>query len=65
MDNITGAGAVVLIGIWIAAIWGWVLNIIKMIAMLDPNAAVTGELVARIIGIPFGPLGVIMGLFVP
>ena len=46
----------------VTAAYGWFANIIKLVDMMsDP---VTGEMVLRIVGIPFGPLGVVMGLFI-
>lgn len=43
----------------IMAIVGWIANIVKLFHMtVDP---VTTELILRIIGIPFGPLGAVMG----
>lgn len=38
---------------------GWIANIVKLIgSSFDP---ITGIVVARIIGVPFGPLGAVLG----
>lgn len=42
-----------------AAFAGWIMNIVAFVHML--NGPITGLFVARAIGIPFGPLGVILG----
>ena len=44
-----------------AAIWGWVLNIAKLVGMnLDP---ITGLLIVRAIGIFVPPVGAVVGYF--
>lgn len=47
------------IGIWIAAIVGWILNIVALYHM--PFNPITGELAVRVIGVFLGPLGAVMG----
>lgn len=49
------------IGLWITLIVGWVLNIIA-IANAD-FSVFTGVLILRVIGVFVAPLGSIMGLF--
>jgi hypothetical protein len=48
----------VYVGLIGAAIVGWVLNVIKVV---ESCCDLTGMLVVRIIGIPVGPLGAVMG----
>ena len=49
----------------IAALIGWVINLIAVINVLFTDAAIilTGKLLLRIIGIFVAPLGSILGLF--
>ena len=50
-----------MIAIWIAAVVGWVLNIIKLVGMdFDPNN-ISMMLVLRFIGILAAPLGAVLG----
>ena len=49
----------VIIAIWVAAIGGWVANIVKFVNM--DFAQVTGMLVVRGIGIFLAPLGAVLG----
>lgn len=46
--------------IWMAAIGGWVANIVKLAG--SDFAAMTGMLVLRVIGVVLAPLGAVMGL---
>lgn len=50
-------GAVVVV-----ALVGWVLNIVALTGM-DWDAGLTIEAVMRIVGIPFVPLGAVLGFF--
>ena len=56
------AGLIV-IALYIAAIIGWVMNIYKLVTTAGPVAAWTAFEIARCIGIPFGPLGSVLGYF--
>jgi uncharacterized membrane protein len=47
------------IGIWIAAIVGWVMNLVTLYHM--SFATITGELVLRCVGIFVAPIGSVMG----
>lgn len=47
------------IGVWIAAIVGWVMNIVTLYHMSFAN--ITGELVLRCVGIFVAPIGSVMG----
>jgi hypothetical protein len=47
------------IGLWVAAVIGWVMNIVTLYHM--SFATMTGELVVRVIGIFVAPIGAIMG----
>ena len=46
-------------GAWLAAILGWVLNIVKLITTI--NDPITNMFIARIVGVVFAPLGAILG----
>ena len=51
--------AVIIIAIWLAAIVGWVLNIVTIAhSSMD---VITGMLILRIVGIFVGPLGAVLG----
>jgi hypothetical protein len=54
------AGVLAAIALWVGLIIGWVLN---LVAIFNFNfaAAVTAELVIRLVGIFFFPLGGVMG----
>ncbi len=54
-----GAGLMVLLAI--ASAFGWVVNIVKLIALLD--GGVTAWMIARAIGVFAAPLGAILGYF--
>lgn len=51
----------VVIGLWLAAIGGWIANIVKLIGMLD--GGVTAMFIARIVGALLAPLGAVLGYF--
>lgn len=46
--------------IFILAVTGWIWNIVKLFN-IGSFETLTGELILRIVGIPLGPLGVVMG----
>ena len=54
-------GMVAIIAIWIAAIGGYIANIVKLIGLLD--GGVSAWLVARSVGAIAAPLGSILGWF--
>ena len=66
MNNVkvSGGSAVFVLGVilvvWVAAIVGWVSNIVKIFG-LDFSSDVTTEVVLRIVGVVMAPLGVVMG----
>lgn len=49
------------IALYCAGIWGWIWNIVKFVGMLD--GGLTAMFVARILGIFFAPLGMVLGYF--
>ena len=51
--------ALSVIGLWIAAIVGWVMNIVALYHMTF--GTITGELVLRCVGIFVAPIGSVMG----
>jgi hypothetical protein len=54
--------ALSVVGLWIAAIVGWVLNIVAIFKA--PAIALWGGFeVARVIGVFLGPLGAVLGYF--
>jgi hypothetical protein len=48
-------------GLILAALGGWVANIVKLIGMLD--GSITSMFVARVVGIFAAPVGAILGYF--
>jgi len=52
---------VAVIGIWVAAAYGYVWNIITLLR--DADVTSTTELVVRILGVVLPPAGAIMGYF--
>lgn len=50
-------GGFIVIGLWIAAIVGWVMNIIT----IAHDTGATGILILRIVGIFVAPLGAVLG----
>lgn len=56
------AGILLSVAAFVGLVIGWFMNIFKLIDMLgDP--ALTPMFIARIVGIPVGPLGGILGWF--
>jgi hypothetical protein len=47
------------IGLWVAAVIGWIMNIFTLYHMSFET--ITGELIVRIIGIFVAPVGAILG----
>jgi hypothetical protein len=43
----------------VVAICSWIANIVKLVGLI--GADITTEFVLRIVGVPFAPLGVVMG----
>lgn len=52
-------GMLTIIGLWIAGLVGWVMNIMALYHM--SFATITGELVLRCVGIFVAPIGSVMG----
>lgn len=50
---------VVVLGVGLAAVWGYIWNIIKLVAIVD--GGVTGMLILRAVGLVVVPLGCIVG----
>lgn len=46
---------------WLLLAGSWIANIVKFVGML--GGEVTAMFIARIVGIPFGPLGIVLGWF--
>ena len=62
MKNQNGSaviGFLIIVVIWLAAIGGWVANIVKLAGM--DFASITGMIVLRAVGIVFAPLGAVLG----
>ena len=55
-------GVLLIVALWVTCIVGWIMNIVKLVGMIGGVAGM--EFILRIVGIPVGPLGVVMGLFV-
>lgn len=56
-----GLGAIFVVALWVAAIGGWVSNIVKVIGIAQQDRPVTTMFIVRCIGIPVAPLGVVLG----
>lgn len=52
-------GELLFVIIWLVGITGWIMNIVKLIGML--NGDVTAMFIARIVGVFAVPLGVVLG----
>lgn len=57
----TAVGTALLI-VWALLIVGWVTNLVKFVGMIGDNE-VTTMFIARVVGIPVGPLGAVLGYF--
>lgn len=57
-------GVLIVMAVLLAAITGWVLNIIKLVQdVVEPNAELTLEIFVRALGIFATPIGAVMGYF--
>ncbi len=56
---ITGIFGLAVLALWVLAIIGWVLNIIKLFATI--NDPITAMMIFRGVGILAAPLGVVLG----
>lgn len=52
----------IILTLWGCVIVGWIANIVKFVGMIGSNE-VTTMFLARLIGIPVGPLGAVLGYF--
>jgi len=52
----------ILIGIVLAGIYGWIMNIIELVGF--ESLVFSGKIIVAVIGIFVPPIGAIMGLFV-
>lgn len=59
--NVAGVGVIVVIAIWAAFIYGWIMNIVKIIGAFDDP--VTSMFIARCVGAVVAPVGAILGYF--
>lgn len=48
-------------GVWLLLVGSWLANIVKFVGLL--GGEVTAMFIARIVGIPFAPLGMVLGWF--
>jgi hypothetical protein len=59
-DDKLGAGcAIAFFGMWAVAVFGWCANIYKL--ALSINEPLTALTVMRVLGIPFAPMGTVLG----
>ncbi len=61
MSNMSTGAALVVVGLWVAAIAGWVMNIVKIIPLVSDGF--TAELVVRLVGVPVAIIGMVYGWF--
>lgn len=56
-----------IIALWVVAIVGWILNIVKIVKLLKANEGkqtqITPMFVARCVGVLAAPLGSVLGYF--
>lgn len=57
----TGLTIISIIGVIIGALFGWVMNIVALVALVSSDAGSTGMLIARCLGVVFAPLGAVLG----
>jgi hypothetical protein len=57
----TGFAAIAILGIFIAAIIGWVMNVIAIVGAL--SGPITAMFIARCVGVFAAPVGAILGYF--
>lgn len=58
-DTAIGVGAIVYVLLWVAAIGGWIANIVKIFGGFDEP--ITAMFVARCVGVFAAPLGAVLG----
>lgn len=56
--------AVTYILVMLAAVYGWVSNIVKIVGLIGSDiSTIAVELIIRLIGVPVAPLGAVAGFF--
>lgn len=55
--------ALAYIALVIAALIGWVMNLIEVIHLATAGAPLTAGFIVRIVGVPVGIIGAVMGWF--
>lgn len=50
---------------WIVAfclcVYGWAMNVVALVGMIGPSTDISTMFIARVIGVFFAPLGVVLG----
>jgi len=49
--------------VWVAAICGWVMNLIAVIQAATADAPLTAMFIVRLVGVPVAIIGAILGWF--
>lgn len=52
-----------ILGVWLALIIGWIINLVEVINMAVASVSVTTMFVIKVVGIFVAPLGSVLGLF--
>ena len=60
--NSSTTGGFLILIVWALMIGGWIANLVKFVGMIGANE-VTTMFIARVVGIPVGPLGAVLGYF--
>jgi hypothetical protein len=55
----TGIAFLVIVGVWVAALGGWIANVVKLVG--SDFTQFSGMEIARIIGVIVAPLGAVLG----
>ncbi len=58
-DNTNAFIGLIFISIWLAALGGWIANIVKVLG--DAGNPITGWFIARIVGVFLPPVGSVLG----
>ena len=52
--------AILVLTLWAVGVYGWVMNIVQLVAIAD--STITGMFILKAIGIIVAPLGAVLGL---
>ncbi len=55
--------ALIVIGLWLTFVIGWIINLVDVIQLAIAESPVTTFFIVKCVGVFFAPLGSIIGLF--